>query len=74
MPSAPKDVQLVYQLNWGAFCTLMISDFVTIFTCLDLDHAWVLIAYLLLDCAGNQLQQTTIIIVKYPLVGEQIRG
>ncbi len=48
VPLAPKDVQWVYQLNWGVFC---ISDIVTIFTCLDLDHVWVLIAYLL-DRAG----------------------
>ncbi len=49
--SAPKDVQQVYQLKWGIFCALIRSDIVTIFTCLDLDHAWVLIAYLL-DHAG----------------------
>jgi hypothetical protein len=33
-----------------------------------------LIAYLLLVCAGNQSQQTTITIVNYALVGEQIGG
>ncbi len=52
MPLAPKDVQQVHQLNWGIFCALIRSDIVTIFTCLDLDHMWVLIAYLLLDRAG----------------------
>ncbi len=39
------------RLNWSVFCTLIRSDIVRIFTCLDLDHMWVLIAYLL-DCAG----------------------
>jgi hypothetical protein len=49
---APKDVQQVYQLKWGRFCALIRSDIVTIFTCLDLDHEWVLIAYLQLNCDG----------------------
>ncbi len=35
---------------------------------MDLDCASIL------DCAGNQSQQTTIIIVKYALVGEKIGG
>jgi hypothetical protein len=48
---APKDIQQVYQLNWGVFCTLTRSDIVRICTFLDLDHAWVLIVYLLLDHA-----------------------
>ncbi len=50
MPLALKDIQQVYQLNWGVFCTFIRSDIVTIFTCFDLDHTWVLISYLL-DCA-----------------------
>jgi hypothetical protein len=45
-PLTPKDVQIVYQSNRGIFFTLIRSDIVTICTCLDLDHAWVLIAYL----------------------------
>jgi hypothetical protein len=44
-PSAPKEVQQVYQLNWGLFCTSTRSDIVTICTCLDLDQD-------LLDRAG----------------------
>ncbi len=51
MPLAPKDVQQVYQLNWGVFCALMRSDIITILACLGMDHTWVLILYLL-DCAG----------------------
>ncbi len=46
LPLAPKDVQLVYQLNWGVFCALIRSDIITIFTCLELDHLWVLVMYL----------------------------
>ncbi len=52
MQSLPKDIQQVYQLHWGVFCTLTRFDIVMICTFLDLDHAWVLIVYLLLDCAG----------------------
>ncbi len=51
VPSASKDVQWVYQLNWGVFCALIRSIMDTIFTCFGLDYTWVLIAYLL-DCAG----------------------
>jgi hypothetical protein len=51
VPSAPKDIQQVYRLNWEVFCALIRSDIIAIFTCLDLDHAWVLITYLL-DHAG----------------------
>ncbi len=43
----PKDVQWVYQLNWGVFCAMIRSDIVTILACLDLFHAWILVAYLL---------------------------
>ncbi len=46
VPLAPKDIQQVYQLNWGVFCALSRYDIITICTCLDLDHAWILIAYL----------------------------
>ncbi len=51
VPSAPKEVQQVYQLSWGVPCALIRSDIVTILACLGLDHAWVLITYLL-ECAG----------------------
>ncbi len=47
VPSAPNDVQRVYQLNWGVFCALIRSDIVTILACLDLFHTWILVAYLL---------------------------
>ncbi len=73
MPSAPNNVHQVYQLNWGVFCTLTRSDIVTICTFCLVKHVD-LIAYLLLACVGNQSQQTTIIIVKYALVGERIGG
>ncbi len=69
MPLAPKDVQQLYQLNWGKFCALTRSDSVTIFTFLDLYHAWVLIVYLLLDRAGYQLK-----IVSNAPVEERIGG
>ncbi len=36
MQSAPKDIQGVYQLNWGKFWASTISDIVTIFTLLAL--------------------------------------
>ncbi len=36
MPSAPKDVQQVYQLSWGLFCALIRSDIVTFLACFDL--------------------------------------
>ncbi len=55
VPLAPKDIQRVYQLNWSKFYALIRSNIVTIFAFLDLYHAWVLIAYLLLDHAGYQL-------------------
>ena len=71
MQLAPKDIQQVYQLNWGVFCTLIRSDIVTILACLDLFHAWILIAYLL-DRAGISPQQRTIIIVTNAPVDEQI--
>ncbi len=58
MPSAPKDVQQVYQLNWGVFCSLIRSDIIRILACLDLSHACNLVAYLL-DCAGISPQQKT---------------
>ncbi len=73
VPLAPKDVQQVYQLNWGVFCALTRSDIVTICTFCLVQHVD-LITYLLLARAGNQLQQTTIIIVKYALVEERIGG
>ncbi len=71
MPSAPKEVQWVYQLNWGVFCALIRSDIVTILACFDLLHAWMLIACLL-DCAGISPQQRTVIIVMDAPVDEQI--
>jgi hypothetical protein len=71
MPLAPKDIQQVYQLNWGVFCTLIRSDIVTILACLDLFHAWILIVYLV-DHAGISPQQRTIIIVTNAPVDEQI--
>ncbi len=39
--SALKDIQWVYQVNWGVFCALTRSDIVTIFTFLVFYHAWV---------------------------------
>ncbi len=58
MPLASKDIQQVYQLNWGVFCALIRSDIVTILACLDLSHTWILVAYLL-DRAGISPQQRT---------------
>jgi hypothetical protein len=74
MPLAPNNVHRVYQLNWGMFCTLTKLDIVSIctFSCL-VKHVF-LITYLLLVCAGDQSQQTSIIIVNNALVGERIRG
>ncbi len=40
-------IQQVYQLNWGVFCALMGCNIVTIFVCLDLYYAWILIVSLL---------------------------
>jgi hypothetical protein len=71
VPLAPKDIQQVYQLSWGVFYALTRSDIVTILACLDLFHAWMLIAYLL-DRAGISPQQRTIIIVTNAPVDEQI--
>jgi hypothetical protein len=71
MPLAPKDVQQVYQINWGVFCVLMRSDIITILACLGMDHAWVLIVYLL-DHAGISFQQRTNIIVMNAPVDKQI--
>ncbi len=71
MPSASKDIQQVYQLNWGLFCTLIRSDMVMILICLGMDHAWVLIANFL-DCAGISPQQRTIVIVTNTPVDERI--
>ncbi len=51
VPLAPKEIQQVYQLNWGVCCALIRSRIVPILACLGLDHAWVLIVYLL-DRAG----------------------
>jgi hypothetical protein len=71
MPSAPNEVQQVYQLNWGVACAIIRSGIVTILACLDLFHAWILITYLL-DHAGISPQQRTIIIVMNAPVDERI--
>jgi hypothetical protein len=68
---APKDIQQVYQLNWGVFCALTRSDIVRILAYLGLDHMWVLIVYLL-DRAGISSQQRAIIIVTDTTVDEWI--
>jgi hypothetical protein len=68
---APKDIQQVFHLNWGVFCTLIRSDIITILACLGLFQAWILITCLL-DHAGISPQQRTIIIVMNALVDEWI--
>ncbi len=40
VPSAPKDDQQVYQLNWGVFCALTRSDIITICTFLSCIMRW----------------------------------
>ncbi len=71
VPLAPKVIKRVYQLNWGVFCTLIRSYIVTILACLDLFHAWILIAYLL-DRAEISPQWRTIIMVTNAPVDERI--
>jgi hypothetical protein len=71
MPSTPKDIQQVYQLNWGVFCALIRSDTVAILACLGLDNTWVLTEYLQ-DRAGISPPQGTYLIVTNAPVDERI--
>ncbi len=51
VPSAPKDIQQVYQLVWGVFCALMRSDIVMILAFLGL--SW-LGSRVGLDCVSTR--------------------